>query len=171
MAQQRVVVGDLEQLMQQPRVAEIKLRSLHLALEQVGVQGLEQPDHEHAGEQIEIAAAGGLVDPKGTGQFGTVPDLTMEMGKHCPEPLQRGCRHPHSQLGKITLEQGADEVAAPDQAVVVAAGKKRAGEAAAQPQGGCGVQTDFRQGETFHLDDLNPSRQRFRRLAQQRRRR
>ena len=47
MAQEDIASADLQQLVQQSAVAELDLWVLHLAFEQVGVPGLQQPNHEH----------------------------------------------------------------------------------------------------------------------------
>jgi hypothetical protein len=134
MAKQGIAIADLQQLVQQSAVAEIDLWGLHLAFEQVGVPGLQQPHHEHTLQQVEIAAAGGLVDPEGTAQFGAVPWLPMTMGQHRPEALQGHGRHALAQLRQVALQQCADEVAPPDQTVGLVVGQKRTWKTAPQPQ-------------------------------------
>jgi hypothetical protein len=126
------------------------------------VPWLQQPHHEHTFEQIEITAAGGLIHPERAAQFGAVPKLAVKMGEHGPEALQGGCRHAHPQFGDVAFQQGADEVASPDQAGFLGIRQKGAGKTTAQPQACGGFLPHLHQRKTRHLHNLEAASQRFR---------
>lgn len=58
----------------------------------------------------------------------------MKVRKHRPEALQGGGWNGHAQLGQIALQQGADEVSPPDQAVVVVSRQEGTGKVTSQPE-------------------------------------
>ena len=73
MARELVLARDVEQPMQQARVADVEAGRLDLAFPQVLEPRREHPDHERPGQDVEMAAGGRFAGPEGARQLGRVP--------------------------------------------------------------------------------------------------
>jgi hypothetical protein len=58
----------------------------------------------------------------------------VEVRKHRPEAGDRGRGDRHAELGEVPLDEGANEVTPPTQALAVVGGEKRTRETAPEPK-------------------------------------
>lgn len=153
--------------MKQAAVADVDLGRSDLALTDVGEIGRQLADHERVGEQIEIAARGGLAFAEGAGGLGGVPDLAVVVGQHGPEAGQRGGRNAYPPLWQVALEQGADEASPPARAAGLAIGKVSAWESASAPQLVVAGGPYLGEGKAAQCDGLRAAGEALGGLAQQ----
>ena len=88
---------EIEQRMQQPRIADEYLGCLHLTLAQILVPGLQLPDDERIGQLVEVAANGRIIYSERSTQLRGVPELRMVVREHqlCLKAISN-TGHPHS---------------------------------------------------------------------------
>ena len=159
--------GDVQQTVEQARVANVYLRTLDLPLFHVRAPRLQASDHESRFEGVQITAHGMVRNAERATKFGAVPDLGMIVGQHRPETIQRRARHTDSQLRHVALQEGAHEVDSPPVAVRVAAHREGTGEAAPQPKPPHLPGGDFTNGEARQFVVGDAPGQRLRTLPQQ----
>src|SRR5271165_1900781 len=102
--------ANVEQRVKESAVANVHLRRLDLTLSEVLEPGLQLPDHEHAGQQVEVATDGGFVYSERPSQLGGVPNLTVIVRHHVPESVQRGGRNLDPHLRQIALQERLQEL-------------------------------------------------------------
>ena len=159
--------ADAEQVMVQAGIAEIELRPLDLALAQVLVPGPQLADQEELLQQVQVPADGRLADLQRVRQLGDVDDLTVVMGEHGQQPVNRRRRQLGTKLRQVPLHEGAEERTPPCRAVGLARGQKRTRESAPAPQVGQSVRADLDRLKSGELDVLDPPGERLGRLTQQ----
>src|SRR5436305_10545023 len=115
-AQQVLSRFQAQQGMKDTAVRQIDLRGLHMAFGQILVPGLQPFRHEGGAESVQISADGLVRDPEGASQLRAVPDLSMIMSEHSPEPPHRRGGELDSELGEHTLQIGANELLPPEPA-------------------------------------------------------
>ena len=164
-------VGDAEQRVQQTRVAKVDLRRLHLALRDVLEPRLKLADHVGAGQQVQVAAHRLVGRAERPAQFRRVPRLTMPVRQHAPETAHGGGGNANAQLRHVTFQKRANEPLAPCDAVVIRRCQVRSRQSATQPEPAACLQARLAKVESAQLDELHPTRQRFRYSAHQLRRR
>lgn len=91
MREQGLLGREPEELVQKTAVPHIHPGRLDLPLAQVGMPGLKLADHQRIGQQVEVAAAGGWVDPHRARRLGGVPHLAVVVRDHRPEAQQSSC--------------------------------------------------------------------------------
>ena len=128
------VVGDAEQAMQQAGVADVHPRRLHLPLSDVGEPRRKLAHDERVGERIQVPAdgRGGHIDRPGDG--GAVPDLSVEVSDHRPEPAHGRGRDADAEVREVALEERGDVVVPPAVGGFEVGRQVRRRQPAAQPE-------------------------------------
>ncbi len=129
-----VLRGEIEQGMEQPRIAHVRPRGLHLTFAQILVPGGDLPDDERVGEPVQIPAHGRVGDTEGTADLGRVPQLSVVMRDHQPESSHGIGRDGDAKTWQIALDERAHELLAPLHAVPIRAGEERPWKSAADPE-------------------------------------
>ena len=89
------------------------------------------------------------------------------MRQHRPKPVQRGRGHLDAQHRNVPLQERLDEILPPLEAQRLARRQKRIGESSAHPQVRLPLDLCLGQGETAHVHEMHPARQRLRGLLHQ----
>ena len=131
---QLVGVGDVEQRVEQAGVAQVDPRRTDLAFPQVLHPGRQHANEKGPGQEVEIAARGGLARSQRPREFGGVPDLSVPVRDHHPEAPQRLGGDADAQGRQIPLQEGGDELLAPTDGAGVVRGEEGTRKTAAQPQ-------------------------------------
>ncbi len=74
-----------QEMVQESRIPEEELGSLHLPLADIRVPGLEDAKEEGACQQLQIASNRGFAHAQGASWFGSIPNLSVVVGQHAPE--------------------------------------------------------------------------------------
>ena len=161
----------IQQLVQDAAVPQVDLRRLDLPLADVLVPGLELAHHEQSREQVEIAPHRRLGDAERARRLGRVPQLSVPVREHGPEAQQRGGGHRRAELRHVALEEGLHEITPPGEAVGIIAREIGPGKSSAQPVTLQARRAQFLGAEAADRHEFDAAGERFRGLAQQRRRR
>ena len=129
--------------------------------------GAQLPDQEELFQQIQIPSNRCLTDLQRVRQLGDVHDLTVVMGEHGQQTVNRRRRQFGAELRQVPLHERAQERAPPRRAVGVVRRQERARVSAAAPQIGQPARIDLDRLESRELDVLDPAGQRLGRLTQQ----
>ena len=167
-AGERFLRGEVQQRVQQARIAQVDAGRFDLALLQVLEPRRQHAHHEAAGEDVQIAARGALARAERAGEFGGVPHLAVIVGGHRPEAPERpgGDRDP--ELRDVAFEEGANEIFPPQRRFADAPREIGTREAAAQPESAPGVRTDLAQVEPGQIDESRAAGERLRNAFDQR---
>src|SRR3989338_919828 len=111
--------------MKYPGIADINSRRFYLPFFNIRVPRLELPDHEHAGESIQISAHRIFTNAQRACERRRVPDLSMAMGKHRPEAVQCHGGDMDPLLDEVALKKQLDKTFSPDKTGRVIFGKER----------------------------------------------
>lgn len=124
---------EAEEGVQQPAVTDIDLGRLDLPLADVLVPALELPHHECICQYVEVSPDCCVPDPEGSRELGGVPDLSMVVCEHHPEPAQCRCRQAKTDRRNVSLEVRSYEFPAAAEALDLGTGEIRTGESAPSP--------------------------------------
>ena len=91
----------------------------------------------------------------------------MIVRDHGPEALESNCRHTHSPLRQVALEQRLDELLAPGEAVALGAGEVCQREAATPPECCGAISAHFGQRKASDGDVLSAACQTLRAFPQE----
>ena len=141
-----VPVGEAEQRVEDARVRDVDLGGAHLPLADALEPGLELADHENGCQQIQVAPHGGVRDAEGPAELGAVPELSVPVREHRPEPAKGRRWDGAAEVRKIPREKRLDEAVPPSAAGGIRTCQVRPRKGAAQPKS-LRV-ADFRQVET-----------------------
>ena len=111
-------------------VGEIDLWRLHLALPQVLVPRLKLSHDEGRREEVEVHPHRVVRDAERTAELGTVPDLSMIVGEHRPEPPQGRGADADPELGNVAFQKHRHELPSPRLALGIRSREERSREAA-----------------------------------------
>lgn len=136
MPQQIVEAVDLEQAVENARVPQIDLRRLDHPFLRVGCKRLQETHHEGLGEQIEIRADRGVAHSQSSSEHRAVERLSVDVGQHAPQAMQRGGRDIEAELGDVALEECSGEALPPCSAARLAGSEEAGGKASAEPETG-----------------------------------
>ena len=157
-----------QQCVQQPRVRKINLGRLDLPFLQILVPGLHAARDQRADERVEIGIHRWRRDTKCAAEFGSVPVISVIVGKHGPESPHGSGRNRHPELRQVSFQERSNERRPPGKAVLIVPGEERRRKPAAQPESVRFVGPRFvhPQRRKFIIND--PSCERFRRLTKKR---
>ena len=153
--------------MQDTSVADEHAWRTDLALREILVPRGKHPNGEGGGQMVEMAPHSGLCNAECASELRCIPELGMVVREHRPEASHGLGRHAQSHLGKVSLQEVANEGAPPTRADLLRPSKERLWESTAQPQAlpaSSGHFFEIESGE-FHVPDS--PRQGLRALFQQ----
>ena len=113
MALQRMKRIKPKQSVRQTRITNVDLRRLYLSLTEVFEPWLQLPHQKHRCQRVQVTACGGLCRPNGARKFGGVPNLSVKMRDHSPEPAQCFGRYGNAELRQVALQQGPQKILPP----------------------------------------------------------
>ena len=96
--------------------------------------GLELPNHENGGQQIQVPAHGGVGDAERPPELGAVPELSVPVREHRPEAAQGCLGDGAPEARQVTREKRLYKTVAPSAARGARRCQIRSREAAAQPE-------------------------------------
>src|SRR3989338_576953 len=109
MSGQVVEVGDAQQRMQYPAVAQIDFWGFHQAFAEVDLKRGEAAQHVGRFQYVQIMLDGWRRYAKPRCQAGGVPQLSVQVREHLPETMQCRARHTYAEGGDVALQVGGDE--------------------------------------------------------------
>jgi hypothetical protein len=106
-------------------------------------------------ENVKIGAYRFIRQVERKAELRGIPGLTVIMGQHRPETTHDCRRNRDTKLGDITSQEGLNETLAPGETVSAAAGKKRTGKSAPEPNNIGAASSRFVKTKTGKLDEFD----------------
>jgi len=154
-AVQSLKIGKVKQSVKEARIPQVYLGCFDLALTEVFVPRLKLPDHKGSRENVEVGAHRFIGQVERTAEVRGIPGLTMVMGEHRPETAHGCGRNRDAELGDVASQEGLNEALAPGETIRVAAGKKRTGEPAPEPDNIGTADSSFVKTKTGKLHEFD----------------
>ncbi|OPX99945.1 MAG: hypothetical protein A4E58_00193 [Syntrophorhabdus sp. PtaB.Bin006] len=105
----KVVEGpDTQQGVNEAGVSNIDLRGFYEAFLHVCMVGLNLSYHERILQCIQVVSDCGCRYTEAVCDLTPVPELSVRMGKHCPEPSKLCGGHTYAELRDVHFEMGLD---------------------------------------------------------------
>src|SRR5688572_25664048 len=110
MSNQLAIVPDTRELMKKTGVPKVDLGRFDDTLTNVLTPRLQEPNHERACQQIQIAAARRMRYAERSRNLRPVPDLAVKMGEHLPNPLDGTSWKSRPQRREILIDIGSAKI-------------------------------------------------------------
>src|SRR5664280_2363467 len=103
MAEQRLVVADVQERVDHAAVTYIYLRRFDQALADVGLERQEPPRQQQIDHQVEVARDGLPIHGEPAREMRRVEQAPLHVRQHSPEAMQRARGNAWTKLGYVTF--------------------------------------------------------------------